>query len=635
MYCVYNSKNIFYYIVSLRFESYYKIVNRSTHTRIGKWYSVMKKISMILSMLITFLGIGIGMSTIHANASELNQSGIADRITFATNSMPQGGLSTFTVDFTEKKQDQIKPGDTMTMKFPAGLEGLRNKGQDYVIPLKNAQGVQFGTAVVSQGQAVVTFSDVVKNLDNIRGSFTIGFVASNVLKTTDTVFDTNLGLDVTKQRLTVPGIPVQQDQGPRQGPFTHYKVGDMLNGADEVRWFININPYEQGAFFVDPIVIKDKQGPGQKLNKDSFAISISWRNSQTGREEGQFMTIKEVVDRGWATIQFDDANNGFEVWIDVRSHPELVSGKRVSLQYTSEVTDKSATKLTNDYSIHYRRTTDNGAIDDNATASVDRVVMGGGADGDGRPLPKPPVKPEDVMQGTIDETAIIEEEVKPWEPVDPKPEDGKGTIVPDETHKADETDKPDILNNGKLIEETLTEEQLEILEEVIQEHADGHLEDGHTHVIEIDGKPQVLNDSQIIEELLTDEQVDKLKDIIEEHADMTGITDENGKATETDKPEIIEPKPEDKHKDDEKKDEVKPSDDKKQDGKKKDEVKPSDDKNQTEKKLEETKAASVKDAKNDQADKDLPETGYNSGLLISAVGLILASLGVLFYKKSR
>lgn len=77
-------------------------------------------------MFAVVLGIGIGNSVVNANAEELNQSGIADRITFATNTLPQGGLSTFTVEFTEKVQNQIKPGDTLTMTFPSGLEGLRN-----------------------------------------------------------------------------------------------------------------------------------------------------------------------------------------------------------------------------------------------------------------------------------------------------------------------------------------------------------------------------------------------------------------------------------------------------------------------------------------------------------------------------
>lgn len=534
----------------------------------------MRKRGIIFSMLAVLLGIGIGTHQMTAHAAELNQAGISDRMTFATNSMPQGGLSTFTVEFTEKTRDQIKPGDTLTMTFPAGLEGLRNNGQDYVIPLKNAQGIHFGTARVSQGQAVVTFEEAVDKLDNIRGNFTIGFVASNRLLATNTVINTSLGLDVPVQKLTVPGIPTQKP-GKVEGPFTHYKAGDMLNGADNVRWFININPYEQGVNFTEPIVIKDKQGPGQQLNKDSFAISISWRDPNTGKEAGRYMSVAEVEKLGWAKFTFDEANGAFEVVINAHQYPAIVSGKRVSLQYTSKVLPGAPVKLENEYSIHYRRNTDAKPVDDQAKSFVDRVVMGGGADGDGRPLPVPPSSKQELKYG-IDETAVIEEEeVGIIE--DPKTEHGSETTQPDETHKA-EQNNPDILNDSQLIEETLTEEQIEILEDVIQEHIDGKLEEGHTHVIEIDGVPHIMTDKEIVEKFLTPDQRQKLNKVIEKHADM------------------------------------------------------SDKKNVTKKS---DKQATEKKSENKKSD-DLPATGYNSGMMLSIAGLVLVVvLGIFFYKKRR
>lgn len=73
------------------------------------------------------------------------------------------------VDFKEDFRNQIKPGDKLVFDIPAELKAV-NK----TIPLeKDGKGI-FGSVVITNGQAVLEFNELVKAYDHIEGFFEIG-----------------------------------------------------------------------------------------------------------------------------------------------------------------------------------------------------------------------------------------------------------------------------------------------------------------------------------------------------------------------------------------------------------------------------------------------------------------------------
>lgn len=616
--------------------------------RTGEWYSCMKKLIILFSALTLMIGIVIGPAillgaNVTALAAEIQKPSekrttpqelstedlnIVDEISFATHSISQGEISSFMVKFSEKSTDQIIPGDTLTLKLPKGVAGLQTNGAPTKLELRNKEGVLFATALIYGDKVVTTFEKAVDNLDNINGYFNVAIVGSNVNTQTDrdkdyVVTDLNMGVPpvnakgekVNKNGLTIRGVPNYVPERPT-GEFSHYKAGDMLNGFNEVRWFININPNQANVQSFDKnIIIKDTLGPGQALQRGTFMVSsTTWVNGApvTSWEPLAKILKSDTNPDGWATATMDEATNSFRVELDVTHAPgnKKLDGTSFALSYTTKVTDEFLETFTNSYDVDYQ-IDGKDPVHDSQTIPVKNIRVSGGADGNGRPKPPTTLKEFEANVMTGDPDAPEEETVDPLPETKPDEDHANETTEDDNSGTATEEKPPVILNNGQLIEETLTEEQLEILEEVIKEHAEGHLEAGHTHEIEVNGKPLVLNDSQIIEELLTEEQIDKLKDIIEEHADMTEIKDESNKATDTNVPNVIDPQPESK---------TKPTHEQKS------EANPdvSDESNKT--------------IKNRTKATTLPATGYSANSLLTIVGLILVVFGVFgvfFNKKSH
>lgn len=623
----------------------------------------MKKLTVIFSLLTLITGLAIGPVTVMsantrpARDITLDDPSIVNEISFATHSISQGEISSFMVKFSEKKKDQIQNGDTLKLKLPKGIAGLQTSGAPTKLELKNADGVLFANAIIYNDEVIVTFTEAVNNLDNINGYFNVAIVGSNANDDANRdkdyeVTDLNMGLPpvnsknepMNKNGLTIRGVPQYVPERP-SGDFGHYKSGDMLNGFDEVRWFINVNSNQAKVKTFDKnIIIKDTLGPGQELQPNTFMVSsTTWVNDKPVTSWEPLAKILKTQDNpdGWATATLDKANNSFTVELDVTHAPgnTKLDGTSFALSYTTKVTDGSLDNFTNSYDIDYQ-IDGKDPVHDTKTIPVKNIRAGGGADGDGRPKPPSTLKEfeANVLNGDPDEPE--EETVDPLPNETPEEEHATESTEPDESGKVTEEKPPVILNDSQLIEEILTEEQLEILEDVIKEHAEGHLEDDHTHVVEVDGKPLVLNDSQIIEEILTEDQAEKLKDIIEEHADMTDVPDDKGNATEN-KPEIIEPKPEKKPKSDvdpvptpKPNPDVKPVP--KPDIKPTPNVKPAP--NPEFKDTVKPTGKQVVEQKTTNSAKksaELPATGYNNGFLLSVVGFLIAVFGLFFFKKSR
>ena len=458
----------------------------------------------IIKTVLTFLSILLGTSLgiISVSAAELTGSGIIDSVTFTDSQLSQGQVTSLKVTFSEKKTNSINPGDTFTISIPSGLEGMvETGGAPRKINLSN-----LGTALVYKDRVVATFNENVKNLNNISGNFSFGLTSSVTNSEHDNTIQTDFGLGLPSQKVTIKGIP--KNPGTGVLPF-FYKSGDLLGDSNTVRWFLNANLNK--ADLHNDIVITDTHGAGQELNKDSFKVVIdNYLGSRT-------YSITDFIAKGFGTIEFK-SDNTFVIRIR-REHARMAS---VTVMYTSNITEKGKNQkeFTNDYAIDYQLWNKQPVSEKN-TSHVKNLFANGEANGD-----------LDNNHATEEEIDIPEETVESIEDI--TSETAESTEVEDNTTRPSETDKP-IINVGESSED-ITEETIDSIEDISSETAEStEVEDNTTKPSETD-KP-IINVGESSEEV-TEETIDSIEDVTEETVESTEVEDNTTKPSETDKPII-------------------------------------------------------------------------------------------------
>ncbi|MFD6507370.1 Cna B-type domain-containing protein [Bacillus sp. NPDC060175] len=290
----------------------------------------LKRISVICFIFTVIIG-QVFMPII-SHAQELNTTGFVDSFAFEKTKLNYGDKTSIHVNFSEKPGKKMKSGDTLTLALPPELNGYSG-----TIPLKDEKGRVFGTCQINKNNVVCTFNDTVEQLEDIRGKFSFTVQGTNVEVGTTKDVQTNLGTSLEKQTVS---ITHPKSEGQEPGYF-FYKSGDIQpDKSNEVRWFLNINLKKQ--YLHDNIVLKDTLQEGQMLNKDSFTINISNKES---------LSLKQFQERGYGYITFA-SDNSFEVVI----YRHMGNANSFTVAYTSTITDagKKLKHLQNDYKLNYQ-----------------------------------------------------------------------------------------------------------------------------------------------------------------------------------------------------------------------------------------------------------------------------------------
>lgn len=391
------------------------------------------------------------------------------------------------VDFSEDFRNQIKPGDKLVFDLPSELHAVET-----TIPLqKDGKGI-FGNVVITNGQAVLEFNELVKSYDHIEGFFEIGTrVVADVPENGKIDVPMNLGTTLQVQMLELLNPTVGYNPNPLA-----YKGGTQrLKSPEIIDWDMPIN--STNSKILSDMTITDTVGKGHKLNVDSLTLN--------GK------SYKQAVADGDMTVDYIN-ESGFKLVVK----KEKVTG---SIKYTTTI-DANARKqkmMPNHFKIE--------AIAEGYLEQVwqgDRPVknilaLDGGIDGD--------QKEEHATEGVQEMPEEHTDDITvPEEHID-------GSTVIDETNKAEET-KPLPEQEVQLIEETVPEEQVEVLEGAKEEHLNVDGTPDETHVAE-ETKPVEENVEEVIEEIAPEEKLDVIEENVEHHADVNQLLDETHKAEQS------------------------------------------------------------------------------------------------------
>ncbi|WP_270280887.1 collagen binding domain-containing protein [Enterococcus faecalis] len=349
--------------------------------------------------------------------AELSKSSIVDKVELDHTTLYQGEMTSIKVSFSDKENQKIKPGDTITLTLPDALVGMtENDGSPRKINLNG-----LGEVFIYKDHVVATFNEKVESLHNVNGHFSFGIKTLITNSSQPNVIETDFGTATATQRLTIEGVTnTETGQIERDYPF-FYKVGDLAGESNQVRWFLNVNLNKSDV--TEDISIADRQGSGQQLNKESFTFDI------VNDKETKYISLAEFEQQGYGKIDFVTDND-----FNLRFYRDKARFTSFIVRYTSTITEAGQHQATfeNSYDINYQLNNQD-ATNEKNTSQVKNVFVEGEASGN-QNVEMPTEESLDIPLETIDE----------WEPKTPTSEQATETSEKTGATETAESSQPEV-----------------------------------------------------------------------------------------------------------------------------------------------------------------------------------------------
>ncbi|NAA60420.1 collagen binding domain-containing protein [Enterococcus faecalis] len=435
--------------------------------------------------------------------AELSKSSIVDKVELDHTTLYQGEMTSIKVSFSDKENQKIKPGDTITLTLPDALVGMTENDSS---PRKiNLNGL--GEVFIYKDHVVATFNEKVESLHNVNGHFSFGIKTLITNSSQPNVIETDFGTATATQRLTIEGVTnTETGQIERDYPF-FYKVGDLAGESNQVRWFLNVNLNKSDV--TEDISIADRQGSGQQLNKESFTFDI------VNDKETKYISLAEFEQQGYGKIDFVTDND-----FNLRFYRDKARFTSFIVRYTSTITEAGQHQATfeNSYDINYQLNNQD-ATNEKNTSQVKNVFVEGEASGN-QNVEMPTEESLDIPLETIDE----------WEPKTPTSEQATETSEKTDTTETAESSQPEVHVSPTEEENPDEGETLGTIEPIIPEKPSVTTEENGTTETAESSQPEVHVSPTEEENPDESETLGTIEPIIPEKPSVT--TEENG-ATET------------------------------------------------------------------------------------------------------
>ena len=442
--------------------------------------------------------------------AELSKSPIVDKVELDHTTLYQGEMTSIKVSFSDKENQKIKPGDTITLTLPGALVGMtENDGSPRKINLNG-----LGEVFIYKDHVVATFNEKVESLHNVNGHFSFGIKTLITNSSQPNVIETDFGTATATQRLTIEGVTnTETGQIERDYPF-FYKVGDLAGESNQVRWFLNVNLNKSDV--TEDISIADRQGSGQQLNKESFTFDI------VNDKETKYISLAEFEQQGYGKIDFVTDND-----FNLRFYRDKARFTSFIVRYTSTITEAGQHQATfeNSYDINYQLNNQD-ATNEKNTSQVKNVFVDGEASGN-----------QNVEMPTEESLDIPLETIEEWEPKTPTSEQATETSEKTDTTETAESSQPEVHVSPTEEENPDESETLGTIAPIIPEKPSVTTEEnGATETAE-SSQPEV-HVSPTEENPDESEALGTIEPIIPEKPSVT--TEENGatETTESSQPEV-------------------------------------------------------------------------------------------------
>ncbi|AXQ78159.1 Gamma-glutamyltranspeptidase [Streptococcus chenjunshii] len=303
-------------------------------------------------------------------SSPVQASDVSANVTSLTVSpaeIADGGKTTVRFTFDEHVQ-KIKSGDTIKVTWQ-NSGTVYGSGFSQTVRL-TIQGTYIGDLVISDGQALVTFTDGVNDLQNITGWGEFEIQGRNLTQTSGE----HTGSFVINSGGQSTSLTVKKGAAGTSSVF-YYKTGDMqTDDTEHVRWFLNIN---NDRVYVDGDVrIEDEIQSGQTLDIDSFYITVTgFRNEVYA---GSDALARFAADFAGSVISADAKTGKITVLIP----GGWVSLNSISIMYLTKIDNPDQKAFENYSKAWYQENGKEAVNGQEFNYTVANVAADGGADGD-------------------------------------------------------------------------------------------------------------------------------------------------------------------------------------------------------------------------------------------------------------
>ena len=288
-------------------------------------------------------------------------------LTVSSNEITDGGQTTVKFTFDEHAQ-KIQPGDTLKVNWTSSGT-VYGVGFKKTIPL-NIDGTYVGDMVITDGSATVTFNEVIKNLQNIRGWGEFEIEVHNNTATDKehvgkfTIISGDKTVDLSVKKMAT---------GENHAPF-YLKAGDMhADDPEHILWTLTINAMN---LEVDGDVrVEDEVQGGHSLVKDSFSITTT--GNKPGYYGGETAIDDFLAAFPGSTFTIDASGK-----ITVTIPKDLINKTGVLIFYRTKIENEKQKDFKNNTKVWYQVKGETAVVAKEVNESVANINANGGVDGD-------------------------------------------------------------------------------------------------------------------------------------------------------------------------------------------------------------------------------------------------------------
>ena len=280
-----------------------------------------------------------------------------------------GGKTTVKLNYNDSYQ-KIHEGDYINVTWPSSGT-VYGSGYNKTIEL-NVDGVDVGTLTVTTSSAKIVFNSNVEDLDNVHGWAEFDIEGRNLTNTSSE----NTGTFSITSGSKEATVSVVKPASGTTGVF-YYKTGDMNpSDTDHVRWFLNIN--NEKSYVDDRIFISDNIQTGQKLNLNSFDITVNGYNPNHFYGSNAIPEFEAAYPG--ASISVNKETGKITVVIP-QSQASLNS---FSIMYLTDIVDYNQKSFKNNSTAWYTEHNKEAVNGKDFNYSVSNVNANGGVDGENK-----------------------------------------------------------------------------------------------------------------------------------------------------------------------------------------------------------------------------------------------------------
>lgn len=257
---------------------------------------------------------------------------------------PDHVMSGSTVEITVSFSEQacpIQPGDTIKVSWPSTGEAYLNAYNQTFPLIDSASNLVLAHVVVSNGEATITFTQHIPQLQEASGNIQFKAIAWNV---TDVTTEDTKTIHITSGDKSIPVTITKPEYNDQPTDFYSKIASIWPNDSTHIYWYLNTNTRRENI--EEPLTITDHIQPGQSIVPDSFMI-YNTSNSEFYKGPNAIAEFEAAHPDSSISYNLDTST------INIKLSPFTVNGINWIILFKTHMDELTQKNFSNKSTIHY------------------------------------------------------------------------------------------------------------------------------------------------------------------------------------------------------------------------------------------------------------------------------------------